>query len=55
MQWRWLYNEQQQLAIDTGDGDAGIYRLQIELLARVNAAAYPVEVKDVLFQEILIQ
>ncbi len=36
-------------------GSSGIYRLQIELLARVNAAAYPVEVKDVLFQEILIQ
>lgn len=36
-------------------GSAGIYRLQVELLARVNAAAYPVEVKDVLFQEILIQ
>lgn len=36
-------------------GSAGIYRLQTELLARVNAAAYPVEVKDVLFQEILIQ
>jgi len=36
-------------------GSAGMYRLQTELLARVNAAAYPVEVKDVLFQEILIQ
>ena len=36
-------------------GSAGIYRLQIELLSRVNAAAYPIEVKDVLFQEILIQ
>ena len=36
-------------------GSAGIYRLRLELLARVNAAAYPVEVKDVLFQEILIQ
>lgn len=36
-------------------GSAGIYRLQIELLNRVNAAAYPVEVKDVLFQEILVQ
>ncbi len=36
-------------------GSAGIYRLQIELLNRVNAAAYPIEVKDVLFQEILIQ
>lgn len=36
-------------------GSAGIYRLQMELLGRVNAAAYPVEVQDVLFQEILIQ
>lgn len=36
-------------------GSAGIYRLQIELLNRVNTAAYPIEVKDVLFQEILIQ
>ncbi len=36
-------------------GSAGIYRLQMELLSRVNAAAYPIEVKDVLFQEILIQ
>lgn len=36
-------------------GSAGIYRLQLELLARVNQAAYPVEVQDVLFQEILIQ
>ncbi len=36
-------------------GSAGIYRLQMELLTRVNAAVAPVEVKDVLFQEILIQ
>ena len=36
-------------------GSAGIYRLQMELLSRVNAAAYPVQVQDVLFQEILIQ
>ncbi len=36
-------------------GSSGIYRLQMELLARVNQAAYPVEVQDVLFQEILIQ
>lgn len=36
-------------------GSAGIYRLQMELLARVNEAAYPVVVQDVLFQEILIQ
>jgi flagellar FliL protein len=36
-------------------GSAGIYRLQMELLWRVNQAAAPVQVKDVLFQEILIQ
>ncbi len=36
-------------------GSAGIYRLQMELLWRVNQAAAPVKVKDVLFQEILIQ
>lgn len=36
-------------------GSAGIYRLQMELLWRVNRASYPVKVKDVLFQEILIQ
>ena len=36
-------------------GSAGIYRLQMELLWRVNQAAYPVKIKDVLFQEILIQ
>jgi len=36
-------------------GSAGIYRLQMEVLTRVNAAVAPVEVKDVLFQEILIQ
>ena len=36
-------------------GSAGIYRLQTELLWRVNQAASPVKVKDVLFQEILIQ
>lgn len=36
-------------------GSAGIYRLQMELLWRVNQAAAPVKVKDVLFQEIIIQ
>ncbi len=36
-------------------GSGGIYRLQMELLWRVNQAAAPAEVKDVLFQEILIQ
>lgn len=36
-------------------GSSGMYRLQMELLWRVNQAADPVKVKDVLFQEILIQ
>jgi flagellar FliL protein len=36
-------------------GSAGIYRLQIELLARVNQAAAPVKIKNVLFEKILIQ
>ena len=36
-------------------GSSGLYRLQMELLSRVNDAAYPTEVKDVLFQEILLQ
>lgn len=36
-------------------GSAGIYRLQVELLWRVNQAVEPIEIKDVLFQEILIQ
>lgn len=36
-------------------GSAGMYRLQMELLWRVNQAAHPSKIKDVLFQEILIQ
>ena len=44
-----------ELRVSDLRGSAGIYRLQMELLWRVNQAAYPVEVKSVLFQEILIQ
>lgn len=44
-----------ELRIQDLRGSKGIYRLQMELLSRVNAAAAPTEVKDVLFQEILIQ
>ncbi len=44
-----------ELRIKDLRGSAGIYRLQMELLWRVNQAAAPIEVKDVLFQEILIQ
>jgi len=36
-------------------GSSGVYRLQMELLWRVNQAVEPIEIKDVLFQEILIQ
>lgn len=36
-------------------GSSGVYRLQMEMLWRVNQAAAPVKVKDVLLQEILIQ
>ena len=44
-----------ELRISDLQGSKGMYRLQMELLSRVNAAASPTEVKDVLFQEILIQ
>lgn len=44
-----------ELRISDLRGSKGIYRLQIELLNRVNTAAAPVKVRDVLFQEILIQ
>ncbi len=36
-------------------GSAGIYRMKIELLSRVRAAAPDVKITDVLFQEILVQ
>ena len=44
-----------ELKVQDLRGSKGIYRLQMELLSRVNAAAAPTQVKDVLFQEILIQ
>lgn len=44
-----------ELRVDDLRGSAGIYRLRQELLARVNSAADPVEVRDVLFREILVQ
>jgi len=36
-------------------GSAGLYRLREELLRRVHAAAAPVEVRDILFREMLVQ
>ena len=44
-----------EMRVEDLRGSAGMYRLRQELLYRVNLAARPVEVKDVLFQEILIQ
>ena len=44
-----------ELRVQDLKGSAGIYKLRQELVRRVNAAAYPVTIKDVLFQEILIQ
>lgn len=44
-----------ELRVSDLRGSAGIYRLRQELLSRVNDAAAPVVIKDVLFQEILIQ
>ena len=44
-----------ELRTDDLRGSAGLYRLHEELLLRVNAAAYPVQVKDVLIKEFLVQ
>jgi flagellar FliL protein len=44
-----------ELRIDDLRGSAGIYRLREELLMRINVAAHPVKVKDVLFREMLVQ
>ncbi len=44
-----------ELRVEDLRGAAGIYRLREELLMRVNAAARPVKVNDVLFKEMLVQ
>ncbi len=44
-----------ELRIDDLKGSAGIYRLREELLMRVTEAAHPARVRDVLFQEMLVQ
>ena len=44
-----------ELRLEDLQGSAGIYRLRLELLERVRAAAPDVEVRDVLFQEMLVQ
>jgi len=37
------------------EGSAGMFRLKEELQRRINVAIYPVEVRKILFEEILIQ
>jgi flagellar FliL protein len=44
-----------ELRVSDLKGSAGIYRLREDLLRRVNEAARPVKINDVLFKEVLIQ
>lgn len=44
-----------ELRVEDLRGSAGLYRLREELLLRVTETAQPVRVKDVLFQEMLVQ
>lgn len=44
-----------ELRLDDLKGSSGLYRMRIELKSRVNSAIPDVTVRDVLFQEILIQ
>ncbi len=44
-----------ELRVEDLRGSGGIYRLREELLSRVNSAAAPVKVVDVLFKEMLVQ
>ncbi len=44
-----------ELRIDDLRGSSGMYRMKIEMLSRVRAAAPNIKVRDVLFQEILVQ
>ena len=44
-----------ELRVEDLKGSAGLYRLREELLRRVNAAAAPAKITDVLFKEMLVQ
>lgn len=44
-----------ELRLEDLEGSAGLYRLREELLRRVNLAARPARVRDVLFKEMLVQ
>lgn len=44
-----------ELRVEDLRGSSGMYRMKLELLTRVKAAAPDIKVRDVLFQEILVQ
>jgi flagellar FliL protein len=44
-----------ELRVDDLRGSAGLYRLREELLFRVSEAVHPVKIRDVLFQQMLVQ
>lgn len=44
-----------ELRVEDLKGSAGLYRLREELLIRVNGAAAPARIRDVLFKEMLVQ
>lgn len=44
-----------ELRVEDLRGSAGMYRLREDLLRRINEAARPVKINDVLFKEMLIQ
>lgn len=44
-----------ELRIEDLRGSSGMYRMKIELLSRVRAAAPDIRIRDILFQEVLVQ
>jgi flagellar FliL protein len=44
-----------ELRVEELEGSHGLYRIKEEMLTRVNAAAHPTKVKDVLIKKMLIQ
>ena len=44
-----------ELRLEDINGSAGVFRLKQELLSRVNRAVQPIEVRDILFSEFVIE
>ena len=44
-----------EIRVEELQGSHGLYRIREELLMRVNAAAKPAKIRDVLFREMLVQ